>query len=148
MTTVNFTQAFVSPFYDQDYPYSFSFSSNILNEDESYDIEQFIVSTTTFNLTFRDESTYDYVYSNYATYGWYDVQPVNDDIWNYLINGVIGGAVRSDFYYYSDAYTLTIIQYNQGASSSATWDYNGNWSSDPNDITRSSFKLLITTVTK
>lgn len=148
MTTVNLVQGFINPFYDYDYPYSFSYSSDVLNEDESYDIEVLDISTSTFTITYRDESTYDYVFANYVSNGWYDIQPVSDDIWNNLINGIIAGAVRSDFYYYSDMYTLSIIQYNQGASSSATWDYNGNWSTDPNDITRSSFKLFISTVAK
>lgn len=148
MTTVNLVQDFINPFYDYYYPYSFSYSSNILNEDESYDIEVFDVASSTFTITYRDESTYDYVYANYISNGWYNIQPISDDIWDNFINGIIPGAVRSDFYYYSDMYTLTIIQYNHITSSSATWDYNNNWSTNPEDITRSSFKLLITNISR
>lgn len=148
MTTVNLVQDFVDPFYDPDYPYSFDFTSNVLTEDESFDIENLVLSTSTFTITYRDESTYNYVAANYVANGWYDIQPVSNDIWNILIDGVIPGAVRSDFYFYSDMYTLTIIQYNQLSSSAATWDYMGSWTTDPSAFTKSSFKLLITDITK
>jgi len=144
MTTVNLIQDFVSNYNENDYTYSISLSSGVVTEDELKNTSTFTISTNTIDLTYRDEDWYDYISTNYVAYGWYDIQPVNNDIWDALFTG--SGFTQSDIYFYQEPTSMTFIQYNQSSEGILVYD-GSSWINDTSLYTLYTFKMMQSTIT-
>lgn len=144
MTTVNLIQDFVENYDENNYTYSISLNSDVLSVDQFKNLETLTLSTNTIDLTFRDQDWYNYIAPNYVEYGWYNIQPVSNDVWDALFS--TSGFTRSDIYFYQEPTTMTFIQYNQ--SSAGLLVYDGEfWVNDPSLYTLYTFKIVQTTIT-
>lgn len=148
MTIVKLVDSSIPDFNSSNYPESFHYADDINVEDVSTHIETYNIATDTIVIEFRLADMYSLTETYYKEYGWYELLPVDDDIWDYMLSYSIENAVRSDFYFYRSFYTVNIIQFNQTTDVYYSWNGNDSWTSDLDAFTACGIKLITTDIVK